>query len=73
MLRKAFNRHKVPKRARAVEPRGRSGIPWNDGRARFFESMILLSTVAVLAVALGLAVGVPLALMLGDLCRRMAC
>jgi hypothetical protein len=73
MLRKAFNRQKVPSRTRAVEPRPRSGIPRNDGRARFIESMILLSSVAVLAVAIGLAVGVPLALMLGDLCRRMAC
>jgi hypothetical protein len=73
MLRKAFNRQKVPNRTRAVEPKGRSGIPRNDGRARLFESMILLSTVAVLAVALGLAVGVPLALMLGDFCSRVAC
>jgi hypothetical protein len=73
MYRKAFNRQKVPNRTRAVEPRDRSGIPRNDGRAQFFESMILLSSVAVLAVAIGFAVGVPLALMLGDLCRRMAC
>lgn len=73
MLRKAFNRHKVPNRTRAVEPGGRPDVSGNDGRARFFESMILLSSVTVLAVAIGLAVGVPLALMLGDLCRRMAC
>jgi hypothetical protein len=73
MLRKASNRQKVPNRTRAVEPKGPSGIPRNDGRARLFESMILLWSVAVLAVAIGLAVGVPLALMLGDFCRRMAC
>jgi hypothetical protein len=73
MYRKAFNRQKVPNRTRAVEPEGRSGIPRNDGHARLFESMILLSTVAVLAVALGLSVGVPLVLMLGDFCSRVAC
>jgi hypothetical protein len=73
MLRKPFNRHKVPNRIRAVEPRGQSDTSRNDGQARFLEAMILLSSVTVLAVAIGLAVGVPLALMLGDLCRSMAC
>jgi hypothetical protein len=73
MLRKAFNRHKVPNEAGAVEPDGRPDQSREEGRARFFESMILLSSVTVLAMAIGLAVGVPLALMLGDLCRRMAC
>ena len=73
MYRKAFKRHTVPNRRRTVEPDGRWGIPRNDGRARFLESMILLSSVAVLAVALGLAVGVPLALMLGDFCSHVVC
>jgi len=73
MYRKAFNRHRVPERTKAVEPKGRAGIPPNDASARLFESIILLSTVSVLAVALGLAVGVPLALMLGDVCTRMGC
>jgi hypothetical protein len=72
MLRKAFNRHKVPNRTRAVE-KGLSDTSRDVGRARFYESMILLSSVTVLAIAIGLAVGVPLALMLGDLCRRVAC
>ena len=73
MYRKAFRRPGVPSRRRAVEQKGRWAIPRDDGRARLFESMVLLSTVAILAVALGFAVGVPLALMLGDFCSRIAC
>jgi ABC-type phosphate/phosphonate transport system permease subunit len=73
MYHKAYDRQKPSKRERAFDRNGRWGIPKDAGSARFLESMMLLSTMAVLAVALGLAVGVPLALMLSDFCSRTVC
>lgn len=52
---------------------GRFAIPRNDGRALYVESIALLAVLAILAVALGLALGIPLAVMVNDMCSSIAC
>lgn len=60
-------------RYRSYERRGRAAIPRNDGRAGFLESAILLTAMVALAVALGFTVGLPLMLMLSDICAQLKC
>jgi len=48
-------------------------IPRDDGQAAFLEALGMFSVIAVLAVAIGLAVGVPLAMMLNDICTSLKC
>ena len=48
-------------------------IPRDDGHARFLETVGLLIVVAVLAAAIGLMVGVPLAMALNDICASLKC
>ena len=73
MYRKAFDRPKASDRPNGLEPDGRSRIPRNDGRAEFLETTILVAGVMILAIALGLLVGVPLAMMLNDICASLKC
>ena len=51
----------------------RSRIPRDEGQAAFIEALGLLSAMAVLAAALGLAVGIPLAMALNDICASLKC
>jgi len=64
---------KASGRVSAQAPKGRRGIPKDTGDGRSLESMIVLCTMVVLAVALGLAVGVPVAMMLHDICLSISC
>jgi hypothetical protein len=52
---------------------GRLAIPRDTGRSGHLETMIVLCTMVVLAVALGLAMGVPVAMMLHDICISIRC
>lgn len=73
MYRKSFKRPKVAGESRSFERKGRWAIPQDEGSARFLEAMILLSAVLLLAIAVGLTVGVPLALMFSDFCKSIQC
>jgi hypothetical protein len=48
-------------------------IPRDEGQAAFLEALGMLSVIAVLAVVLGLAVRVPLAMALNDICASLNC
>lgn len=73
MYRRAFNRPNASGRYRSFERKGRTAIRRNDGRAGFLEAVILLSTMVALTIALGFTVGVPLMLMLSDICAQLKC
>ena len=72
MYRKALERPKGAGPAAPVRD-GRLVIPRDTSRGRQLETMIVLCTMAVLAVALGLAIGVPVAMMLHDICLSIGC
>ena len=55
------------------EPRERLRIPQDQGRALVLEALSLLAIAAVLAVTIGVAVGIPLAMMLRDFCSKLSC
>jgi hypothetical protein len=71
MDRKALDRPGASPQWQARE--GRLVIPRETGRVGYLESMIVLGTMAILAVALGLAVGIPVAMMLRDICISIGC
>ena len=48
-----------------------SCIPRDEGEAVILEAVVLLAVVAVLAVALSLMVGLPLAMMLSEVCASL--
>lgn len=73
MYRRAFDRPSASAKSRPVKRTGPTAIPRNDGRAGFLEAVILLSTMVALAIALGLTVGLPLMLMLSDVCIQLQC
>lgn len=73
MFRNALERPKASGRPMAQTRNGRLSIPEDTGRGRSLETMIVLCTMAVLAVALGFAVGVPVAMMLHDMCISIKC
>ena len=73
MYRKAFDRPKASDRPKGPDADGRSRFPRGDGRAEFLETTILVAGVMILAIALGLLVGVPLAMMLNDICASLKC
>jgi len=73
MYRRAFDRPNASGRSRSSNRKGPTAIPRNDGRAGFLEAVLLLSAMVVLAVALGFAVGIPLMLMLSDVCNQLKC
>jgi hypothetical protein len=60
-------------RPNAYERRERLRIPQNEGRALIVEALSLLAIAAVLAVTIGVAVGIPLAMMLRDICSKLSC
>lgn len=73
MYRRALERPRASGGSRSFKRRGPTAIPRNDGRAGFLEAAILLSAMGVLAIALSFAVGVPLMLMLSDICAKLEC
>lgn len=48
-------------------------LPMDDGRAAVLEAIGLLSVTAGFAVMLGITVGLPLAMMLNDICASLNC
>ena len=64
MYRKALHRPRSSDRFR---------IPRDDGRSQLLEAMAMLAVLTVLTIVLGLAVGVPLAVMLNDICTSIKC
>ena len=73
MSRRGFDRPSASRGYRSFERRGRTAIPRNDGRAGLLESLILLMAMVALAIALGFTVGLPLMLMLSDICTKLNC
>jgi len=72
MYRKASERPKGAGPAAQMR-NGRLVVPRDTGRGGQLESMIVLCTLAALAVALGLAIGLPVAMMLYDICLSIGC
>lgn len=60
-------------RPRHSERDDRFRLPHDDGQAAFLEALGMLSVIAVLAIVLGLVVGVPLAMALNDICASLNC
>ena len=60
-------------RPSSIERGERLRIPREDGRALALDALSLLAIAAVLAVTVGMAVGIPLAMMLRDICSRLSC
>ena len=52
---------------------GRLVMPRETWRGGYLETMIVLVTMAILAAALGLAIGIPVAMMLHDVCISIGC
>lgn len=60
-------------RPKVHERRERLRIPQDEGRALVLEALSLLAVGAVLALTIGVAVGIPLAMMLRDFCSKLSC
>ena len=62
--------HLGPRRSKRGE---RSRIPRDEGQPAFLEALGMIIVIAVLVVAIGLAVVVPLAMALSDICASLKC
>lgn len=60
-------------RPKIHERRERLRIPQDEGRALVLEALSLLAIAGVFAVTIGVAVGIPLAMMLKDFCSKLSC
>jgi hypothetical protein len=60
-------------RPRLSDRKERFRIPRDEGQAAVREAIGLLSVTAGLAVVLGIGVGLPVAMMLNDICASLNC
>lgn len=69
----AVDYRKAYVRPRRFDRDQRFRIPRDGGQAVFLEALGVLAAIVVLSIAVGLTVGIPLAMALNDICASLKC